>query len=106
MKASFWVLGLALAHFAASRWLFLISFGIGMSQFDIGQPLTTRQALVTHVSDLLDLPVAPLIEAMPAGWFPGLWGYIPFFLNSVVWGTAIYFGAKLYKRTRPVQRDV
>ena len=106
MKAVLWVLGLAIAHFAASRWLFLISFGIGMSQFDTGEPLSTSQALVTHVSELLDLPLTLVLDLIPTRWFPGLWGYIPFFLNSTIWGATLYLGVVFYKRMRPVQRDV
>lgn len=46
-------------------------------------------------SDVLLLPLAlPLLNLAPAGWLPGLQGYLPFAVNSVVWSVGAYFALK------------
>ena len=87
---------IALVHFFISRALFIWSFGLSMARFDMGKPATALEWFAEGVSNVLDFPIALLINQLPPAWFPGLVGYIPFVINSVVWGLVVWF---VYSRT-------
>lgn len=62
-----------------------------MARFETGEPPSVSEAMLGAVVKLLDFPVLITIDFMPSTWFPGLWGYIPFAANSVLWGVCIYY---------------
>jgi hypothetical protein len=80
------IVSATVVHLAASLYLFLVSFGIGMHHMDTGVHLRFGEKAVCLLSDILFLP----IFVLKPHWFPGLWGYIPFILNSLVWGIATW----------------
>ena len=82
---------IAIAHFIVSRALFIWSFGLGMARFDTGQSASAFERMAEGVSNVLDFPIALLINQLPPAWLLGLVGYIPFVFNSVVWGFVIWF---------------
>ena len=81
----------AIVHFFISRALFIWSFGLGMARFDTGQPATALERIAEGVSNALDFPVVLFVNQLPTDRLPGFVGYIPFVVNSFVWGLVIWF---------------
>jgi hypothetical protein len=75
-------------HFVASIVLLLYVFGIGMARFDSGAPESPAESVMGWAFAILSFPFLTLLERLPVARFPGLWGYVPFLLNSCVWGLA------------------
>ena len=79
---------LAAGHLVATVAALVYSFGAGMSRFDTGEPASSTEIVLGHLTTVLSFPVLPVI-ARPAFDFPGLWGYVPFALNSALWAGAM-----------------
>ena len=82
---------IAIAHFIVSRVLFIWSFGLGMARFDTGQPASARERTAEGASNVLDFPIRLIVDQLPPDLMPGLIGYIPFVVNSLIWGLVIWF---------------
>ena len=82
---------IAIAHFIVSRVLFIWSFGLGMARFDTGQPATALERITEGASNVLDFPITLVVNQRPQDLMPGLVGYIPFVVNSLIWGLVIWF---------------
>ena len=85
------ILLIAVAHFVVSRILFLWVFGRGMQQLDTGRSLTVFETATDLVSRALDFPLSLALGLVPRGWLPGLIGYVPFAINSLIWGVVVWF---------------
>ena len=59
-----------------------------MASFD-GEPPTLGGGVILALSTVLLYPLLPVLEFLPHRWFPGLLGYVPFALNSLLWGAAM-----------------
>ena len=65
-------------------------FGMGMARFDTGAGASLGEHVIRAVVEVLNLPVVTAALAVtPVRALPGLWGYLPFALNSLVWGLAL-----------------
>lgn len=93
--------GLTALHFGVSWATFLMAFGSRMGRFDSGRPATPVESVIQVAAAVLLFPFSILAVHLPAGWFPGLWGYIPFLLNSALWGCALYFLLVTLARRHP-----
>ena len=86
------VLAIAILHFGLTVLLFLMDFSNMMSAFDDGAHPTTQQNLIHLTTTVMTWPIMdPLIRwggRSVTQLFPGMLGYIPMFLNSLVWGLA------------------
>lgn len=96
--------GLTLGHAALSFVLFIASFGSTMSRFDTGQAASAGERLLETVAEILLWPIfAPLahwggrsVNAL----FPGVLGYVPLLLNSLLWALAIVLLWRRMRRAR------
>jgi hypothetical protein len=79
---------IAASHFALTIVLVIFTFGAGMARFDTLDGSHWTETLASSVVDVLVFPVLPLLDR-PSLRFPGLSGYVPFIVNSVVWAGAI-----------------
>jgi hypothetical protein len=85
--------GITVAHAALSFLLFMAAFGASMGRFDSGEAATAGERILDFVAEILLWPLfAPLthwggrsVDAV----FPGVLGYIPLLLNSLLWAFAI-----------------
>jgi hypothetical protein len=79
---------LTLAHLIVTVGLLLFSFGASMDRFDSGRMPTFHERLAESGFTVFQLPLMPLLRFSPIR-FPGLWGYIPFLVNSLVWALVL-----------------
>ncbi len=94
-------------HFVAAVFLLITVFGNSMGRFDSGGEPTISERMLGLVLDVLLFPAGFILEFIPASVFPGLWGYIPFFLNSLFWGIGlfhllVFVNIGMFKREQPV----
>ena len=75
-------------HFVLTLVLVIFTFGAGMARFDMPDRPHWTETVASSVVDVLVFPVLPLLDH-PSLRFPGLWGYVPFIVNSVVWAGVI-----------------
>ena len=85
---------LAFIHLTISALLTLYSFSIGMRGFDTGEPSPILAQVVGTISQSQFQPTALLLHKIgkPAmAMFPGLFGYIPLYINSLFLVTVYWF---------------
>lgn len=95
MRSVIIVGGVTLGHAALSFVLLIASFGAGMGRFDTGETATAGQRILDRVAEILLWPLfaplaqwgGPTVNAL----LPGVLGYIPLLLNSLLWALAIVF---------------
>jgi len=95
------IFAIAAAHFAAGFVALLISFGGSMSRFDSPSPspLTLSERIMETLTTVLHFPIVTFWP-FPA---PGLFGYLVFALNSLLWAVCIYAAGRfLLQRVRRV----
>jgi hypothetical protein len=78
------IAAVASVHAALSLGTFLIRFGHTMARFETGAPPTLVERVIDAAILILFFPVVHLARQAPHGWFSGLWGYVPFLLNSAI----------------------
>lgn len=89
MKKLSTILLVALVHCLLSGFLLISSFHFSLDAD--APPLSLYQQVAAPLSKILLLPAfLPLAEFAPKA-FPGLLGYIPMYLNSLIWAIAIVF---------------
>ena len=81
-------ISVAAIHLVTSIVLLLYLFGAGMARFDSGVRAGAAESVAGWMFAILAFPVLSVIDRMPVARFPGMWGYVPFFLNGCVWGLA------------------
>jgi hypothetical protein len=79
---------IAASHFVLTIVLVIFTFGAGMARFDAADSPRWRETVASSAVDVLAFPVLPLLDR-PSLRFPGVWGYVPFVVNSVVWAKAV-----------------
>ena len=90
MRRALVVAGITVAHFVLSVGLFLTEFGMGMARFDTGAEASIGERVFGVVVSVLHSPVVTVgLAVIPARALPRLWGYVPFMLNSLLWGFAL-----------------
>ena len=94
LQSRVWVLGFAGIHFIAHGILFITAAGISMGHFDSGEPLSFGEGIIESLAWVFSLPLIPFVEP---SWFPGLFGYIPFALNSLCWGLGFWQLLRLFR---------
>jgi len=79
---------------AMLTWLFfMLSFRMGMSRLDSGPPGMPGEHVLSRAAEIMMWPlITPLLHWQPKLFyraFPGLLGYIPLLLNSLIWALVI-----------------
>lgn len=87
----------ASVHAALSLGAFLIGFGHTMARFETGAPPTLSERVIDAAILILFFPVVHLARQAPHGWFSGLWGYVPFLLNSAVWAVLVVYAWQAFR---------
>jgi len=101
MKSVILVVIISVLHFFISIWLSIKSFGHAFSFFDTGRELTIIEKINYWAVEILFFPIITIIENTSYEDMSGLAQYIPFILNSMLWGILIVFGFKLiFKRNK------
>ena len=93
-KTTKYILIISITHFGLYMMSFLISFSSGMDHALDGTKINLIEMLSARVSSVLEFPLMPIVGSQPILKFPGLWGYFPIILNSLVWAFCLYFGCK------------
>jgi hypothetical protein len=77
-------------HFALSVFLFLMDFRVTMMRFDHSRALSIFDEGIVWSAWAFRLPLVRLSFALSLNRFlPGVLGYIPVLLNSLLWGVGI-----------------
>jgi len=84
---SFW--SIALFHLLGTVGSMLKTFSMGMSRFDSGEPITFLEKVLMAVWKSLIFPIGTLSQRLDWGHLPGILGWIPIMLNSMLWAGAI-----------------
>ena len=93
MRTPWWIaLVLAAGHFIMTWAVFLKTFTMTMARFDTGGQPTLAERAVDVVREILFFPLATITLRVPhiAKLFHGALGWIPFVLNSLLWGILVY----------------
>jgi hypothetical protein len=69
--------------------LFLFAFSNSMQRFDTGEPATPLESAIDAAGDLFAFPIVTAARLLPPQSFPGLWGWLPFILNGLLWGSLV-----------------
>lgn len=80
---------LALAHFGASLACTLARFNSAVYLYATGASPSIGDVLLDRCQKLLQFPLVPVAQWAPPDAFPGLFGWIPFAMNSLLWACAI-----------------
>ena len=91
MKSVILVVVIATLHFFVGLWLFTKSFGHVFSVFDTGQELTLIERINYYLVEILFFPIVTIVEATNYEGTNVIAQYLPFILNSVLWGILIVF---------------
>ena len=101
MKSVILVVVIATLHFFVGLWLFAKSFGHIFSVFDTGRELTLIERINYYLVEILFFPIVTIVEATNYEGKNVIAQYLPFMLNSVLWGILIFFAwnkiSRLYK---------
>jgi hypothetical protein len=87
------ILAIAAAHFIVGFFALLTSFGASMSRFGSPSPspVTWGEELMETLTTVLHFPIVTFWP-VPA---PGVFGYLVFALNSILWAVCIYAVSRL-----------
>ena len=89
------LISLTLIHATISVILFLKSFTYGMNSFETGEFPSVSGKILELISTIFLCPLFyPLSKWGGKGThniFPGLLGYIPLIINSIIWAIIIYW---------------
>ena len=98
MKKLFIILILAACHLVLSLVALFATFGATMSRFDTGDSPSAFETVIEGVADVLHFPLVLLVSLSPVR-FSSAWAeYMPFVLNSLLWGAVIYYLVAYIKR--------
>ena len=82
---------ISLAHYIIYWVFFLMSFSSGMAFALDGIKPSLLEVIAINMNRILELPLMHLILGQEIFKFKGLWGHLPLFINSIVWGLFLYF---------------
>ena len=102
MKSIILVVAIATLHFFVGFWLFTKSFGHVFSAFDTGKELTLIEQINYYLVEIFFFPIVTIVEATKYDGENIIAQYLPFILNSVLWGILIVFAwnkiSRIYKK--------
>jgi hypothetical protein len=99
MKKLFIILILAACHFSLSLIVLFATLGASMSRFDTGGSPSISETFIAAVAAVLHFPLVLLVEALSPIRFSSSWAeYVPFILNSLLWGAGIYYFVAYLRR--------
>lgn len=69
-----------------------------MGRIDSGESTAASEVVVNILVEILTFPVSQLIPHLKGDFVDGLFGYIPFVLNSVLWAIVFFFLIVYFRR--------
>ena len=91
MKSVILIITIAALHLFVGLWLFSMSFGHVFSVFDTGREFTVLEQINYYLVEILFFPIVTIVEATNYEGKNAVTQYLPFILNSVLWGILIEF---------------
>jgi|SRR6185312_14484626 len=79
---------IAILHLVVSVALTATTYALSMDRFDADAPPTPAERIIEVCLQVLCFPIVRWAMASRVR-FPGLIGYLPFIVNSLLWATAI-----------------
>lgn len=78
-----------------------------MARFDSGGDPSSSERFLEGLSAVLNFPVFAAVLRLKhvAKWLPGLWGYLPIFVNSVLWAVALLYIVKKVRLRHRLKMD-
>ena len=95
MKSALLVVIISTIHFVAGLWLSIKSFSQTFSAFDMNRELTMLEKINYVIVEVLFFPVVTLFKTTDYEGENLITQYLPFVLNSALWGVCIVFGYKI-----------
>lgn len=96
MKSIISVFSISALHFFVGIWLSVRSFGHVFSVFDSGRELTSIEIINYWIVEILFFPIVTIFEKSNYQAVSAIGQYIPFILNSMLWGIFIVLSFKLF----------
>lgn len=100
LKRALTIALLALAHLAASAIGTMAKLHVAIQIFETGLPPSFTELLLDRTLKLLYFPLVSVARLAPSGTFPGLVGWLPFALNSLLWGCAIVWAGQWWRQSQ------
>lgn len=102
------VLVLALIHAAATVFVMVKLFSLGMARFEAGGGATGSEHVLATLAAALRFPILSASFTRGAGtlWAQGLFGYAPLLANSLVWAVVLVSVYRLCQRRSSVRAHV
>lgn len=97
MKKLFIILVFATCHFVLSLVALFATVGASMSRFDTGDSQSASETVIALVAAVLHFPIILMIQPFSVS-FSSWAEYLLFVLNSLLWGTGIYYMVVYIKR--------
>ena len=92
-----WIFLFASIHFFLHLILFMYSFSSSMNQFDSSEAATLVEKIGQFSASILQFPIVTTFHAIrPPGPLPPALQYVPFFLNSGLWGVVLWLFLRRY----------
>lgn len=104
------IFAIVIIHAVLSMAVFLQSFSLGMRRFDSGAAPSASEHIIRIISKILFSPLFLPLARGGGQWFhkifAGPLGYVPLFLNSLVWGAVIWTAwewaqRRMKRKTKP-----
>lgn len=92
-----WIIAIAAVHFVVSLAFLMLSFSDSMARLDTGEPRSVMGSVIYYTSELLAFPIVKIAEHTGLQFHSTISQYIPFVVNSLVWG---WFAVFILRRLR------
>lgn len=97
MKKTLIILTIAFLHFIISMAVFSVAFGMTMGRFDTGDAPGRVERVVALATNILHFPLVALLLPIFPRSVVGPLEYLPFILNSLLWGGCLSLLPSLVK---------
>lgn len=88
---------IAVVHFVLCRLVVFVTIYFNLANTGEGQTLPLLTRLLVSITRILYFPIVSL-SLYTRQLFPGNWIFVPIFINSLLWGTAIYLVYRIWKK--------
>ena len=99
LRRILWVLLITGTHFALGRLVIPLAINRLLAFTDSNQTVSVMVQLLIWATRILYFPIISL-SLYSREWFPGDLIYIPIFINSLLWGIAVYSIMMVIKKVR------
>ena len=98
------IVGITAVHAVLTVGLFVVGFAMSMGRFERGGDPSPLEALALALAEILRWPLCEPLVRWGVRWvhtvFAGVLGWVPFLVNSAVWGTVLWMAWELRQGVR------